>query len=92
MAKYQKTTGFTEKQPGKSNQILLDQWTRLEGFLLDDRLEISNNRAERAIKPFVIVRKNFLFSKSSKGATASAIIYSEIKLSGNLNNRQIVYL
>lgn len=47
--------------------------------MLDGRLEISNNRAERAIKPFVIGRKNFLFSKSPKGATASAIVYSVIE-------------
>ncbi|KFM95173.1 transposase IS66 family protein [Bacillus clarus] len=26
-------------------------------FLLDDRLEIDNNRSERSIKPFVIVKK-----------------------------------
>ena len=47
--------------------------------MLDGRIEISNNRAERAIKPFVIGRKNFLFSKSPKGARASAIVYSMIE-------------
>ena len=34
----------------------------LENIFLDGRLEISNNRAERSIKPFVIGRKNSLFS------------------------------
>ncbi len=56
-----------------------NQWTKLEAFLLDGRLEISNNRAERAIKPFVIGRKNWLFSNTPKGAKASAIIYSIIE-------------
>jgi hypothetical protein len=64
---------------GKAIKYCLNQWTKLESFMLDGRLEISNNRAERAIKPFVIGRKNFLFSKSPKGATASAIVYSVIE-------------
>jgi transposase len=63
----------------KAIKYCLNQWPKLEAFLLDGRLEISNNRAERAIKPFVIGRKNFLFSKSVKGATASAITYSIIE-------------
>lgn len=64
---------------GKAIKYCLNQWPKLEAFMLDGRLEISNNRAERAIKPFVIGRKNFLFSKSPKGATASAIVYSIIE-------------
>jgi hypothetical protein len=43
---------------------------------LDGRLEISNNRAERSIKPFVMGRKNFLFANTPCGAQASAVIYS----------------
>mgnify|MGYP003293615956 CR=1 FL=1 len=43
------------------------------------RLEISNNRAERSIKPFVIDRKNFLFANTPKGATGSAIMFSLIQ-------------
>lgn len=64
---------------GKAIDYSLKQWDKLCAFLLDGRLEISNNRAERAIKPFVIGRKNFLFSNTPKGATASAIIYSIVE-------------
>ncbi len=64
---------------GKAIAYCKNQWNKLEGFLLDGRLEISNNRAERAIKPFVIGRKNWLFSNTPKGATASAVIYSIIE-------------
>lgn len=46
---------------------------------LDGRCEISNNRAERSIKPFVIGRKNFLFADTVKGARASSIIYSIVE-------------
>ena len=48
-------------------------------FLLDGRLEISNNRAERSIKPFVIGIKNWLFANTPRGAKASAMIYSVIE-------------
>ena len=61
---------------GEAIGYSLKQRKYLESFLLDHRLEISNNRAERSIKPFVIGRKNWLFSNTPKGAKASAIIYS----------------
>ncbi|MCL1877232.1 MAG: IS66 family transposase [Defluviitaleaceae bacterium] len=51
----------------------------LECYLEDGRLEISNNRAERSIKPFVIGRKNWLFANTPRGAKASAILYSIIE-------------
>ena len=40
---------------------------------------IYTNRAERSIKPFVIGRKNWLFSNTPRGAKTSAIIYSIIE-------------
>ncbi|SHI06177.1 transposase domain-containing protein, partial [Sporanaerobacter acetigenes] len=52
----------------------------------------SNNRAERAIKPFVIGRKNFLFSKSPKGAQASAVVYSIIETAKANNLNPFYYL
>jgi transposase len=61
---------------GKAVSYTLNQWKYLEHYLLDGRLEISNNRAERSVKPFVIDRKNFLFAITPAGATASAIIFS----------------
>ena len=42
-------------------------------------LELSNNLAERSIKPFVIGRKNFLFANTPHGAQGSAVIYSMIE-------------
>ncbi len=40
---------------------------------------MDNNAAERAIRPFVIGRKNWLFSDMPKGATASAQLYSLVE-------------
>ena len=70
---------YTKGVLGKAVQYTLGQWKYLERYLLDGRLEISNNRAERSIKPFVIGRKNFLFANTSRGAKASAIIYSIVE-------------
>jgi transposase len=57
----------------------LSQWSKLTTYLLDGRLEIDNNRAERSIKPFVIGRKNWLFANTPQGANASATLYSMIE-------------
>lgn len=54
----------------------LNQWEKLNVYLEDGRLRIDNNDAERIIKPFVIGRKNWLFSSTEGGAKASSIIYS----------------
>ena len=64
---------------GKALQYLREQWPYLVRYLEDGRLELSNNRAERSIKPFVIGRKNWLFSNTPAGAQSSAVIYSLIE-------------
>lgn len=64
---------------GKALYYLREQWPYLLRYLEDGRLELSNNRAERSIKPFVIGRKNFLFANTPLGAQASAVIYSLIE-------------
>ncbi len=61
---------------GQAFTYLRNQWGNLTNYLLDGRLEISNNRAERSIKPFVMGRKNFLFANTPRGARASAVLYS----------------
>ena len=58
---------------------LLEQWPYLIRYLEDGRLELSNNRAERSIKPFVMGRKNWLFANTPAGAQSSAVIYSLIE-------------
>ena len=66
----------------------LNQKTYLNNVLLNGELELTNNRAERAIKPFVIGRKNWLFSDTDKGADASARCYSIIE-SASLNGLNV---
>lgn len=64
---------------GEAITYCLNQWEKLQRFTLDGRLNIDNNRAERAIKPFVIGRKAWLFSQTANGANASAVLYSIIE-------------
>ena len=64
---------------GRALHYLLEQWPRLNHYLDDGRLEISNNLAERSIKPFVMGRKNFLFANTPSGAKGSATMFSLIE-------------
>lgn len=64
---------------GEAVTYLLNQKKYLYNYLLDGRLESSNNRAERSVKPFVIARKNFLFANTANGADGSSIIFSLIE-------------
>ena len=43
---------------GKAIAYSLNQWPKLIRYVEDGHINIDNNRAERAIKPFVIGRKN----------------------------------
>ncbi|WP_019616576.1 IS66 family transposase, partial [Psychromonas ossibalaenae] len=63
----------------KAVSYSINQWPKLVQYINDGQLSIDNNRAERAIKPFVIGRKNWLFANTKNGAVASAILYSVIE-------------
>ncbi|QZI73031.1 IS66 family transposase [Pseudomonas protegens] len=64
---------------GKAVHYLANNWSRLERYVEAGYLPIDNNAAERAIKPFVIGRKAWLFSDTVNGASASAKIYSLVE-------------
>jgi transposase len=64
---------------GKALSYLNNEWDKLIAYLKDGRLEIDNNGAENAIRPFVVGRKNWLFSTSVKGVKASANLYSLVE-------------
>jgi len=64
---------------GKAISYCLAQWHRLENYLKSGNAGIDNNTAENAIRPFVVGRKNWLFSGTPEGAEASATLYSLIE-------------
>lgn len=63
----------------KAMQYSINQKDELCLFLTNPRIPLTNNLTERAIKPFVMCRRNFLFSKSMSGAEASAVVMSVIQ-------------
>ena len=64
---------------GNAIKYALNQKEYLSNFLQDGRIQLSNNLAEQSIKMFVIGRKNWLFSNTPNGASASSMIYSIIQ-------------
>lgn len=64
---------------GEALGYLHTYWPKLIRYVERGDLPIDNNRAENAIRPFVIGRKNWLFSDTPAGAHASAGIYSLVE-------------
>lgn len=74
------TLKILPKSPlGQAVFYALAHWEALKSYLYDGRLEIDNNLSERAIKPFVIGRKNWLFHGNDIGARSGAVLYSLIE-------------
>jgi transposase len=56
----------------------LAHWRALTRYCEDGRIEVDNNTAERAIRPLVPGRRNYLFAGSDGGGDSAAVIYSLI--------------
>ena len=64
----------------------------LSAFLEHGEVDISNNFAENAIRPFVVGRKNWLFSDTTKGAQSSAIVYTLVETAHAVGLNPYTYL
>ena len=64
---------------GEAIHYTIKQWPKLVTFLEYPDVPLDNNPVENSIRPFVLGRKNWLFSGSPRGADASAAIYSIIE-------------
>ncbi|WP_173984721.1 IS66 family transposase [Magnetospirillum sp. SS-4] len=62
------------------------RWVALIRYLDDGRLEMTNNAAERAIRPLTLGRKNWLFAGSDAGGDRAAVLYTLIE-TAKLNGR-----
>ena len=70
---------FLPKSPlGQAATYTLNQWDALCRYLDDGQLTIDNNRAERAMRPLAIGRKNWLFVGSPLAGERAAILFSLI--------------
>jgi transposase len=77
---------------GQAVHYALSQRKYLENVWIDGRLELSNNRCERSVKPFVMGRKAWLFAATPNGATASSVIYSIIETAKENGLRPFQYM
>jgi len=64
---------------GKAIAYSLNLWDALVRFLDDGRLCMSNNAAERAMRPIATGRRNWTFAGSDEGGRRAAAIYSLIE-------------
>ncbi len=79
----------------KALQYSINQEPFLRVFLIDPNVPMDNNRAEQAIRPFTLGRKNWVNMNSENGAQASAVIYSIVetaKANGILVQPYLEYL
>jgi transposase len=77
---------------GKAVNYTLNQWGRLLVYLDHPVMTPDNNLAENAIRPFVIGRKNWIFSGTPEGASASTALYSLIETAKANNLEPYKYL
>lgn len=64
---------------GQAVDYALGQWSMLEVFLRDGRVEIDNNLVENAIRPTALGKKNWLFIGEAGAGQRGAIIYTLIE-------------
>jgi transposase len=64
---------------GKAISYTLGQWTGLQVFLKDGRLEIDNNLVENAIRPTAVGKKNWLFIGAAEAGQRSAVLFTIIE-------------
>jgi transposase len=64
---------------GKAIHYSLAQWDKMTTYLESSHLTPDNNACENAIRPFVLGRKNWLFSQSPDGAESSCGLYTLIE-------------
>lgn len=69
-----------------------NQWKALNVYLTDGRLEIDNNRAERAIRPFAIGRNNWMFFETPNGGHNAAIHMTLVRTAQAIGLNPKVYL
>ena len=81
---------ITNNKLKKAITYALNQRENLSKFLNDGRIPLTNSKAERAIRPFAVHRKNWLFADSVNGANANAVWYTIIESAKanklNINN------
>lgn len=77
---------------GQAITYALNQWEALNRYLEHGALEIDNNGAERAIKPIVLGRKNWLFIGSEAAAHRTCVLLTIVNTGKALQINPFEYL
>lgn len=77
---------------GEAVTYFLGQWDVLKTFLKDARIPLDNNISERALRPVVLGRNNFLYFGSEAGAVRGATFYSLVQSCAALGINPLEYL
>jgi transposase len=77
---------------GEAVTYFLGQWEELKVFLKNGRIPLDNNISERALRPVVLGRNNFLYFGSEKGAERGATFYSLVQSCAALGINPLEYL
>ncbi len=73
---------------GKAIKYFLNNYRGLSAFLRHEEAPLDNNKAEQALKPVAMIRKNSYFYKTGHGANVGAILLSMI-MSCRLNGTNV---
>jgi transposase len=63
----------------KAIRYATSRWPALTRYTTDGRLEMTNNAAERVIRPVAVARKNFLFVGSDSGGDRAAAMFTVLE-------------
>ena len=64
---------------GKALQYWLSHWRELTVWLREPGTPLDNNESERALKQFILMRKNSMFFKTEHGASVGDVLASLIR-------------
>jgi transposase len=71
--------GLRRSDFGKALNYMMKRWEQLTRFVDDGRIPLDNNRVERALRGPVLGRRNHFCSRSERGATTTAVLYSLVE-------------
>jgi transposase len=71
--------GSKKSSLSQALRYAMTRWPALTRYTTDGRLDMTNNAAERAIRPIAIGRKNWTFAGSDDGGRRAAIMYTLIE-------------
>lgn len=86
------TQALPKSPLGQAITYALNQWEALNRYLEHGALEIDNNGAERAIKPIVLGRKNWLFIGSEAAAHRTCVLLTVVNTCKALQINPFEYL